>query len=113
MTLLAWLGVVFFLDPSQTGFVGMIIFSLSLFSLLIGFFLLFVIWVYRKGLGDEVTTRYLMGAFRQAILLALYIMGIIFFQYQNILLWWDALLLFAGILLIEFSFRRFTKNKDE
>lgn len=108
MTLIAWLGVVFFLDPNQTGFVGLVIFFLSLFILLTGILLLFVIGVYRKGLGDMVAAHHLTGAFRQAILLALYAMGIVLFQYWDVLLWWDALLLFASILLVEFSFRRFS-----
>ncbi|MDD2766750.1 MAG: hypothetical protein PHH40_03235 [Candidatus Moranbacteria bacterium] len=113
MTLIAWLGVVFFFDPHQTGFIGLVIFSLSLFVFLTGIFLLFVIWIYRKGLGDTATAENLAGAFRQSLLLSLFVMGIVFFQYNDILLWWDALLLFAGMLLVEFSFRRFINNKDE
>ena len=113
ITLLAWLGVVFLLDPRETGVIGMIIFFVSLFVFLSGFFFLFVVWFYRKGLGDAETTHHLSGAFRQAVLLSLYTVGIIFFQYAHILVWWDALLFFATILLIEFSFRHFSNPKDE
>jgi len=113
ITLLAWLGVVFLLDPEETGMTGMVIFSVSLFIFLIGIFLLFVIWFYRKGLGDVETTHHLSGAFRQAVLLSVCAMGILFFQYAHILLWWDALLLLAAILLIEFSFRYFSNHKEE
>lgn len=113
ITLLAWLGVIFLLDPRETGMVGGIIFSVSFFILLTGIFLLFIIWFYRKGLGDAETVHHLSGAFRQAVLLSSYVMGIIFFQYAQILIWWDALLLFAAILLIEFSFRYFLNHKDE
>lgn len=113
VALLAWLGVIILLDPEQTGRAGKIIFFGSLFALLLGVFTLLVTWIYRKGLGDTAVGHHLSGAFRQASLLALYVLGIIFFQYAQILTWWDALLLFAAVLLVEFSLRRFLNHKDE
>ena len=111
--LLAWIGVVVLLDPEQTGTVGMMIFSVSLFSVCVGVFTLFVTWVYRKGLGDAQTTHHLSGVFRQAILLSFYVCGNIFFQYAGIWTWWVALLFLAVILLIEFSLRRLFNHASE
>jgi len=111
--LIAWLSIVFFLDPYQAESFGIIIFFLSLFVFLVGSCLLFVLWIYRKGLGDAGTVLYLTGAFRQSILLALFLIGIVFFQYKDILLWWDVLLLLAGMLLVEFSLRRLKENVDK
>jgi uncharacterized membrane protein len=111
--LLSWLGVVILLDPQNSGAVGIALFSVSLLVLLTGVFTLFVTWVYRKGLGDTQTAHHLSGAFRQAVLLSLYVIGIIIFQYIQILTWWDALLLFVAVLLVEFSCRRFLKHKSD
>lgn len=109
----AWLGVVVLLDPEATGGMGVGLLFISLFALLTGLLTLFVTWAYRKALGDKGTAHHLGGAFRQASLLALYVLGIVFFQYGRIFTWWDALLLLAAILLIEFSMRNFSRHKDE
>jgi len=111
--LLAWLGVIILLNPEQTGTVGIIIFFVSLLALLTGSFTLLVTWVYRKGLGDKEVGHHLGGAFRQASLLALYVLLIVFFQYAQILIWWDALLLFGAVLLVELSLRRFSNHTDK
>jgi len=109
----AWLGVLIGLDPEAAGSMGAGLFFISLLAFLTGLLTLFVTWVYRKALRDAGAAHHLSGAFRQAFLLALYVLGIVFFQYQRILTWWDVLLLLAAILLIEFSFRRFSQHKNE
>lgn len=109
----AWLGVVALLDPEATGNMGVGLFFISLFALLTGVLTLFVMWIYRRALGDAGAAHHLSGAFRQAFLLALYALGIVFFQYGRILTWWDALLLLAAILLIEFSLRKLFQSKNE
>lgn len=109
----AWLGVIIALDPEMTGGMGAGLFFISLFAFLTGILTLCVTWVYRKALGDTGAAHHLAMAFRQAFFLALYALGIVFFQYERILTWWDALLLLAAVLLIEFSFRSFSQNKDK
>lgn len=107
----AWLGVVVLLDPQTMGSMGIGLFFVSLLALLIGLFTLCVTWGYRKALGDMGAAHHLGTAFRQAFLLALYASGVAFFQYARILTWWDALLLFAVVLLVEFSSRSFFNTK--
>lgn len=111
--LFAWLGVVIALDPEETGTVGLGLFFISLLALLTGFLTLGVTWAYRKAMGEAGAAHHLGGAFRQAFLLALCAAGIVFFQYAQILVWWDALLLLAAVLLVEFSSRRFLERADE
>ncbi|MFZ2299536.1 MAG: hypothetical protein WAW00_00160 [Candidatus Moraniibacteriota bacterium] len=110
--LFAWLGVVLLLDPGETGSMGIGLFSVSLLALSTGCLTLCVTWAYRKALGETGAAHHLSGAFRQALLLSLYAIGIVLLQYARILTWWDALLWFAVILLIEFSFRRFFGHKE-
>lgn len=88
------------------------LFFASLFAVLTGTLTLSVTWTYRKALGENGAAHHLGSAFRQALLLALYVIGIVFFQYAGILVWWDALLWLAVILLLEFSIRRFL-NREE
>lgn len=109
----ACLGVVIVIDPAETGGVGRGLFFISLFALLTGMLTLFVTWTYRKALGDAGAAHHLGVAFRQAFLLASYALGIVFFQYAGILTWWDALLLLAAVLLVEFSLRRLLGRKAE
>jgi hypothetical protein len=106
--LFAFLGVIIALDPKETG--GGILFFISLLVFLTGLLTLLVTGMYRKALGDAGAAHNLGSAFRQALLISLYALGIVFFRYAGILLWWDALLFLAVILLTEFSFRRFLER---
>ena len=111
LAFLAFLGVVIALDPEKVG--GRELFFVSLLALLSGILTLLVTGAYRRVLGDFGAVHHLAGAFRQALLLSVYAVGIVFFQYAKILTWWDALLLLAMVLLIEFSFRRFLQTPDK
>lgn len=106
----AFFGVIIALDPKETG--GRELFFVSLFALLTGILTLFVTGMYRKALGDVGAAHNLGSAFRQAFLIALFGIGIVFFRYAGILVWWDALLLLAAILILEFSFRHLSHEKD-
>ncbi len=110
LSLCAWIGIVLAVDPSQAGTVGTGLFFISLFGTLLGSMVLLVTWVYRRALGVEGATHHLGGAFRQAFLLALFLVLTIFLQMQQLLTWWDDLLLLSAILLIEFTARRFGKR---
>ena len=110
--LFASIGVVIAVNPEETGSIGKVLFFASLFAALTGVLTLLVTWTYRKALGESGAAHHLGSAFRQALLLALYAIGIVFFQYVGILVWWDALLLLAVILLLEFSIRRFFDREE-
>ncbi|MBP7060754.1 MAG: hypothetical protein KBA91_02135 [Candidatus Moranbacteria bacterium] len=108
-TLLAfsvWLGIVLTVDPVQSGSVGLVLFFTSLFAGMLGINILFVTWTYRLALGAAGTIHYLGSAFRQAFLLTFFVVGLILLQRIRVLLWWDALLLLAGVLIMEYSWRK-------
>lgn len=107
----AWLGIVVAVDP-ETGLMAEMLFFISCFAFLLGVMTLIITALYRRALGVGVI-HHLGGAFRQSFLLTLFIMGIVFFQKERLLNWWDTLLLFAAVLLIEFSLRRiFSETVD-
>lgn len=110
LSLCAWFVVIVAVDPQQAGFVGIGLFFTSFFAFLLSSLTLCFTFVYRKALGDGSTAHYLGSIFRQASLLAAYVCTIIFFQWQQILTWWDFLLLLAAVLLVEFSFRELSRE---
>lgn len=105
LSLAAWLGIVFAIDPEQAGPVGIVLFFISLSALFLSSLTLFMTWVYRRALGATSAAHHLGGAFRQALLLSLFLVTLVFFQMKQMLIWWDVLLLLALMLLIEFSSR--------
>lgn len=108
----AWLGVVLLVDPLQAGAMGRGIFAVSFFIFLVGACTLFVTWAYRKGLGEREAVHHLGGAFRQAMLLAILLFGLLLLQYFQMFVWWVGLLFFAAVLLVEFSCRQLFHRKD-
>lgn len=111
LSFLAWWGIIVLVDPTQSGLTGMSLFFTSLFAFVLGVMTLLLTLLYRRVLGVVSATHHLGGAFRQAFLLSMCFVGLVFFQKEQMLTWWDALLLLAATLLIEFSLRKiFSEN---
>lgn len=114
LSLCAWLGIVVAVDPTKSGVAGVVLFFTSLFAFTLGVMTLLITSVYRRVLGATSAAHHLGGAFRQAFLLSVFSVGIVFFQKEKILTWWDALLLLAAVLIIEFSLRKiFSYNEQQ
>lgn len=111
LSLCAWVGIVMAVDPYQSGNAGLGLFFGSLFGALLGAMILFVMWIYRQALGAAGAAHHLGGAFRQALLLTLLLVGLVYFQMERMLTWWDGLLLLTAILLLEFTARRFGRSQ--
>lgn|GEM_PF-4141058 len=111
---LAALGVlgvfIFGADPSTLTIWGQICFFLALTVLVSLFVLLGLLNLARRFLDERAAEAYLGTAFRQGILLGLYATGVALAQFLGYLTWWGALLFFALILLIEFTFRQFRQS---
>lgn len=111
LSLLAWGGIVILVDPTRSGLMGVSLFFTSLFAFVLGVMTLLLTLLYRRVLGVVSATHHLGSAFRQAFLLSACFVGLVFFQKEQMLTWWDALLLLAATLLIEFSLRKiFSEN---
>lgn len=95
--------VICFIDPRKAGIIGEALFYLSLFFFLSGIFTLFFAFVRRK-FSDSDKDHFLSINFRQGLLAAVLVIILLFFQSKRILVWWDGLLILAGILLVEFYF---------
>lgn len=104
LSFLAFLGVIVYVDPEKAGFPGKAVFYLVLFFSLCGFFNLFLLLMRKKMLGGEVALLNISLSLRQGFLLALLTVGILILQSFRILVWWDGLLMVAGIFLAELYF---------
>lgn len=105
LSFLAWMLVIWYVDPRSSGMVGPLLFYgialLFLSSLLINF----LTWSRRKMQGgDEIALAYLAVSFRQGILLAILAILLLVLQSFRVLTWWDGLLVAAGIFLVELYF---------
>ncbi|PIP28263.1 MAG: hypothetical protein COX29_02065 [Candidatus Moranbacteria bacterium CG23_combo_of_CG06-09_8_20_14_all_35_22] len=96
--------VIFYVDPENSGMIGIFLFYLAVFFVLSGIFNLILLFIRRIFLGHEMAVENIELSFRQGILLAIIAIGILILQSYQMLVWWDALLVVAGVFLIELYF---------
>lgn len=105
VTLAALILVLRQIDPEKSGIIGQLFFYTSAFLFFAALLILFFTWLRRKVSGDdEDAFAYLGMSFRQGVLMALLIVGLLLLQQYRVLVWWDGLLSAAGIFLIELYF---------
>lgn len=107
----AWVSIVIAVDPVRAGNVGLGLFLLSLFGVMLGSMVLSITWAYRRALGVGGATHHLGRAFRQALLLSLFGILMVFLYMEALLTWWGSLLLLAAMLLVEFTARQFGRSE--
>lgn len=104
MSLIVWLVVINTIDPIEAGLIGQVFFYLSFWLLLAGLSVMFLSWLRKFFMGEDVAFACLGMSFRQGVLLSLIGVGLLLMQGQGILVWWDGFLLATGIFLIELYF---------
>ncbi len=101
---IAWVVVLFKLNPFASTSLALGLFFISLFVALIctftviGFY--FRMWLNK----NEIYYEHINIAFRQGLLLTVIAIGCLVFQLLNVLTWWSGLLFIATVTLIEFYF---------
>ena len=96
--------IVYYVDPDSSGLIGKVLFYLVLFFVFSGIFNLLLLWLRRKMTTNETAPANVGLSLRQGILLAILAVGLLVLQSFRILVWWDGLLLLAGVFLIELYF---------
>ena len=96
--------VVYFIDPEKTGWAGKIIFYLVIFFALSGLLNLILIKLRKIWGGKEAVILNIGLTSRQSLLLSLILVGLLFLQGLQILVWWMGLLLAACVFLAELYF---------
>lgn len=101
----AWILVLLNVDPAESAIAGKLLFYGSFFLFLSAVFILFFTWIRKKAArSEEIAFAQLGASFRQGILLAFLVIILLFMQSLRVLVWWDGLLVVAGIFLIELYF---------
>ena len=101
---IAWACIINFVDPEATGVAGKTLFYIAALFALSSLFNLILLWIRKKAIGKEAAALNVGLSFRQGILLAVFVVGLLILQSLRILVWWDGLLLLAAIFLIELYF---------
>lgn len=104
MSLFGWILVIWRLDPFSSTSIALTLFFISLFFALASFFT--VIGYYLRVLfnRNEIYYSHILISLRQGILFGLFICINLGFQIMRVLKWWNMLLLFIAVILVELFF---------
>jgi len=101
---LAWGMVLFFIDPTQAGFIGLLFFYLSLFLALTGTISLISFFLRTLILKNEIVFRHVIISFRQAVFFSMVIVGSLFLESKDLFTWWNITFLVLFLTVLEFFF---------
>jgi hypothetical protein len=101
LSLLALILILNYIGPDDYGWQGKVVFYLVLGLFLTGFFSLILLFLRRKTLGEENAGKNARLSMRQGMFLALLAIALLILQSFRMLVWWDGLLVVAGIFLVE------------
>lgn len=106
---LAWLAVLFFMNPAESGLIALTLFYSSLSFSLIGTFL-FIGYLVRGLSNDtEMPYKHVKAASRQSFLFTVLIVLSLLMQSYRLLTWWNLLILVALIGFVELFFISYKK----
>ena len=103
-SIIALIGILFYVDPEVSGTAGKALFYLVLFILISVIFNLILLRLRKKIISSETVFANVALSFRQGILLAILVSGLLLMQAERMLVWWSGLILLAGVFLIELYF---------
>src|SRR6185436_14939849 len=104
LSLLGWFLIVLRLDPFASTNIALVLFFISLFFALASF--ITVIGYYLRVVfnKNEIYYSHLLVSLREGILFALFVCLALGFQIMRVLTWWNLLLLFFAVFLLEVYF---------
>lgn len=114
-TLLLWLGwawIIDSIDPFSTNLLGFVMFYLTLFLALCGTLSLATLYAKKSSYPKELSFHLVSMAFRQGVLLSAMITGLLYLQGGHLIRWWNIILLFAVVVMIEVVFLK-TKRRPK
>ena len=100
----AWALVLFFVNPKNAGWLGLLMFYLSMFLGLLGIFSIFGFVIRYLIKKQEFVYKQVKIAFRQGFMFALLLVGALFLQGERLLVWWNLALFIAVISVAEYFF---------
>ncbi len=106
-TVLCWIAfilVLFRIDPSTGGSLGLVLFFVSLFFAIWGTFSMLGFVVRYIFLKNTVPFRYIGTSLRQALWFSILVVMTFFLVSQELLEWWMSLVLVVGLTVLELFF---------
>lgn len=97
----AWVTVIFSINPFETDFLGLTFFYSTLFLSLMGTISILGNIVRKKFIKDDILFRQVIVSFRQSVLFAILIVVSLILQSNEILSWWSILFLIGALAVIE------------
>jgi len=108
---IAWLEVLFFVNPLGTGLAGFILFYLSFFLTFWGIFSIIGFLIRYILRRNRFAYDQVKMAFRQGFLFSLLLISSLILQSHGLLVWWNMLLLIGLLAIVEYFFLSL-KHKD-
>ena len=102
--LISWLFVLFEVDPTSSGWVGLLVFYASLFFTLLGALFSLVVLIRKWRNKDELEHEIVSLSVRQSVFFSLTIVGVLFLQSKRFLTWWNIIILILAVTLLEYLF---------
>lgn len=106
---LAWIYLLFAINPESTNWIGFLLFYLSLFLSLVGTAALVGFLIRFVGLKQILAFRSVKEAFRQSFLFALLIVVSLILLSQDLFTWFNLLFLVIGLSILEFFLLSYSK----
>ena len=101
---LAWVTVLYYINPESSGFIGLFLFYISLLIALVGSFALLGFFFRVWFLAEDIVYKHVGVSLRQAILFSVLVVGGLFLQALRLLTWWNGLLFILGLVVLELFF---------
>lgn len=101
----SWIYVLFAVNPDQSGLIGFFLFYLSLFLSLSGTFTFLGFFLRRRFVPDGLPWQQIKLSFRQGLFLSFFFNFGLYLASQNMLRWWNSLLLIVVIMVFEGIFQ--------
>jgi len=104
-----WLLLINYLDPTQAGIIGLLLFFLTLFLAVASSFALIGFAIRRVMAPEQLSTYAVRAALRQGVLVGLFLDLLLILQLIKLYVWWLAIIAIILFLLIELIFLGYDK----
>ncbi len=108
---ISWIVVLFAIDPTRSGVIGFVLFYTTLCLSLIGTLTIFGTGLRHWRHPDELISRQVIKAFRQAFLFTSLILGSLFLFGNGFFRWWTVTLLILLLAVVELAFLTATRPR--
>jgi len=109
---IAWIFVIFEVDPATSGWVGMLLFYISFLASLLGTFFIISLLIRKFSNQADLEYQLVSRSFRQSFFLALLADGLLWLQSKHLLLWWNLVILVIAVGILEYFFLAFKNSKQ-